>query len=106
MEMDDIINYDFKTWRSSPNSSNVGKILYNDEIKELVLQFRDKSVYTYYNVDYNLFLDVLNGAGVCRTEGSNKWGEWYVGKTPSVGAAVYDKLVESGVTYKKGGSLK
>ena len=48
----------------------------------------------------------MDGNGVCRTEGKNKWGEWFIGKTPSVGAAVYERLVLSGITYKKGGSLR
>ena len=105
-EVYDYIKNEFKIWRSSPNSANVGKIMYNDETKELILQFRDKSIYTYYDVDFNLFTNILNGAGVCRTNGSNKWGSWEVGKTPSVGAAVYDKLVEAGIKYKRGGTLK
>ena len=93
-----------KKWRSSPDSSNVKKILYQDETKELTLQFHSGDIYTYYDIDFALFQEVLNGAGICRTEGSNKWGSWYVGKTPSVGAAV-DQLLD-GVRYSKGGSLK
>jgi hypothetical protein len=96
----------FKKWRNSPNSSNVAKIMYNDETRELVLQFNDKSIYTYLNVDFNLFREIMDGNGVCRTEGKNKWGEWFVGKTPSVGAAVYERLVLNNITYKKGGSLR
>jgi hypothetical protein len=80
--------------------------MYNDETRELVLQFNDKSIYTYFNVDFSLFRDIMDGNGVCRTEGENRWGEWYVGKTPSVGAAVYDKLVMSNIRYEKGGSLR
>lgn len=97
---------EFKKWRSNPNSSNVDKILYNDESMELVIKFNDGDIYTYYNVPFQLFNDIFTGNGVCRTEGSNQWGEWYVGKTPSVGAAVYQRLVESNIKYKKGGSLK
>ena len=96
----------FKKWRNTPDSSNVAKIMYNDETRELVLQFNDKSIYTYINVDFNLFREIMDGNGVCRTEGKNKWGEWFIGKTPSVGAAVYERLVLSGITYKKGGSLR
>lgn len=99
-------NYEFKKWRSNPSSSNVDKIMYNDETLEMVIKFNDGSYYTYFEVDFNLFKDIFQGNGICRTEGQNKWGEWYVGKTPSVGAAVYDKLVLSGVRYTKGGSLK
>jgi hypothetical protein len=98
--------FQFKKWRSKPNSSNVKNIMYNDETNELVLQFRNGDNYTYFNVPFNLFEDVVNGNGVCRTEGSNRWGSWSVGKTPSVGAAVYRRLVESGIMYIRGGNLR
>lgn len=97
---------EFKKWRSNPQSSNVDKIMYNDEIQEMVIKFNDGSYYTYYDVPFSLFQDIFTGNGVCRTEGSNQWGEWYIGKTPSVGAAVYTRLVEANIKYKKGGSLR
>ena len=96
----------FKKWRSDPQSSNVDKIMYNDETNEMVIKFNDGSYYTYFDVDFNLFRDIFEGNGVCRTEGENQYGEWWVGKSPSVGAAVYELLVESGIPYKKGGSLR
>jgi len=105
-EIYEVLGNSFKVWRNTPKSANVNKIMYNDELKELVLQFKDKSIYTYYDVEFGLFMDIVNGSGVCKTSGSNKWGSWEIGKTPSVGAAVYERLVERGVKYKKGGSLK
>ena len=96
----------FKKWRNSPDSSNVAKIMYNDETEELVLQFHDRSIYTYSGVSFNLFRDIIDGNGVCRTEGENRWGSWYVGKSPSVGAAVYQRLIEANISYTKGGSLR
>lgn len=96
----------FKKWRSDPSSSNVDKIMYNDETEEMVIKFNDGSYYTYFGVDFNLFRNIFEGNGVCRTEGSNQWGEWWVGKSPSVGAAVYELLVEAGIPYRQGGSLR
>jgi len=96
----------FKKWRNNPKSSNVAKIMYNDETLELVLQFNDKSIYTYSGVSFDLFRDIMDGNGVCRTEGENRWGEWWVGKSPSVGAAVYERLVLKGIRYIKGGNLR
>lgn len=93
-----------KKWRSSPDSSNVKKILYQDETKEMVIQFNSGDIYTYYDVDFALFQEIFNGAGICRTEGSNRWGSWFIGKTPSVGAAVNQLL--DGTRYSRGGSLK
>lgn len=97
---------EFKKWRSNPNSSNVDRIMYNDETSELVIKFHGGSTYTYYDVDFGQFTEIFQGAGICRTEGENRWGTWWVGKTPSVGAAVYEILVRSGVRYSRGGSLR
>jgi hypothetical protein len=96
----------FKKWRSDASSSNVDKIMYNDENRELVIRFNDASYYTYYDIDFTEFVAVFNGAGICRTSGENNYGTWFVGKTPSVGAAVFNILVNSGKRYTKGGSLR
>ena len=80
--------------------------MYNDETKEMFIQFQDKSIYTYFEVPFQLFLDVSGGKATCITSGENKYGSWYVGKTPSVGAAVHRYLVKKNVKYKKGGSLR
>jgi hypothetical protein len=103
-EFDEYTNVELKKWRGSPNSSNVKKILYQDETSEMTIQFHSGDIYTYYDIDFALFQEVLNGAGICRTAGENRWGSWYVGKTPSVGAAVNQLL--DGVRYSRGGSLK
>jgi len=98
---------EFKKWRNTPVSSNVKKIMYNDESKDLVIQFwRHNEIYTYFNVDFQTFLDISGGNAVCLTSGKSKWGSWYEGKSPSVGAAVHKFLVNKGVSYVKGGTLR
>ena len=104
---DDNVEYEFKKWRADNiRSSNVKKIMYNDETKEMFIQFQDKSIYTYFNVPFQMFLDVSGGKATCITSGENKYGTWFVGKTPSVGSAVHKYLIKKGVAYKKGGSLR
>jgi hypothetical protein len=104
---DDNVEYEFKKWRADNiRSSNVKKIMYNDDTKEMFIQFQDKSIYTYFNVPFQLFLDVSGGKATCITSGENKYGSWFVGKTPSAGAAVHRYLIKRGVAYKKGGSLR
>jgi hypothetical protein len=104
---DDNVEYEFKKWRADNiRSSNVKKIMYNDETKEMFIQFQDKSIYTYFGVSFQLFLDVSGGRATCITSGENKYGVWYVGKTPSVGAAVHTFLIRRGVKYRKGGTLR
>ena len=104
---DDNVEYEFKKWRADNiRSSNVRKIMYNDETNEMFIQFQDKSIYTYFNVSFQLFLDVSGGRATCITSGENQYGTWFVGKTPSVGAAVHRFLIRRGVKYRKGGSLR
>lgn len=98
---------EFKKWRADNiSSSNVKKIMYNDETKEMFIQFQDKSIYTYFNVSFELFREVQKGEAKCITSGENEYGKWFVGKTPSVGAAVHKFLVKKGIKYQKGGSLR
>lgn len=101
------VEYAFKVWRgSSIPSSNVRRIVYNDESKEMVIQFQDKSIYTYFEVPFQIFLDVSGGKATCITTGENKFGRWFVGKNPSVGAAVWKYLRDSNIKYQKGGTLR
>ena len=95
----------FKNYTNYVRSSNVEVVSYNDELKEMVIRFNNGQTYTYYNVDMSLFDDIVDGNGVCITSGQNKYGKWNIGKSPSIGAAVYDKLVEANISYKKGGVL-
>jgi hypothetical protein len=104
-EIEDIL-IEFKKWRSSPDSSNVSKIMYNDETFELVIQFEGGDKYTYFQVDFDLFRDIWEGNASCVTDDTSGEGRWWVGKTPSVGAAVYQKLIVAGIPYTKGGSLR
>ena len=107
LDLDDLLNiFELKTWRNTANSSNVDKMKWNDETKELVIKFNDGSYYTYFDIDSNTFFSIVNGEASCITEGENENGSWWVGKTPSVGASVYEYLVSNGVRYESGGSLK
>ncbi len=95
-----------KKWRNTAVSSNVDKVMFNDESNELVIKFNDGSIYTYFDIDFTDFVNVVNGNAVCTTSGENKWGSWDLGKSPSVGAAVWNYLIDTNATYKKGGSLR
>jgi hypothetical protein len=87
-------------------SSNVDKVLYDSDVKELVIQFKEGDIYTYSGVQFETFESIVTGlGGVCRTEGKNSFGSWEVGKTPSIGAAVWNQLIDLGVSYRKGGNI-
>jgi hypothetical protein len=101
------VEHQFKIWRNnSIKSSNVKKIKYNDESGELVVQFNDKSIYTYYNIPFDIYRRISTGDYAPVTTGSNEYGSWEKGKKPSVGAGIHQALINTGVQYKKGGTLK
>jgi hypothetical protein len=92
-----------KKWRNTANSSNVDKVVYNDETLELIIKFNNKDIYTYSNVPFNVFTNLIEPLALAKTDGENQFGSWYVGK-PSVGAGVHQYL--EGYSYSMGGSLK
>ena len=98
----------FKNWRNTANSSNVDKMKYNDETKELVIKFNDGSYYTYFDIDFEQFMAVVEGDGTCVTQGQNEYGSWSIGKNPSVGAAVWEWLINAipEPRFERGGSLR
>jgi hypothetical protein len=113
-EMIDVIYNEFKITygntrtRNNPSrlkSANVWKFKYDDKKLELTVQFQTGAIYTYSGVSPILFDTVIRGNAECITEGENQWGKWFVGKTPSVGAAIHKHLVLAGVAYAKGGSI-
>jgi hypothetical protein len=104
---EDTVEHAFKVWRGSNiPSANVRKIKYDDETKQMVIQFQDKSIYTYFDVPFDVFLGVTNGDATCTTDGKNRYGSWEVGKTPSVGSAVWKFLIRKKIKYQRGGTLK
>lgn len=88
------------------DSSNVDRMKYFEDKKELVIKFNDGSYYTYFDIEPSIFNKILDGDARCRTYGSNEYGEWEVGKYPSIGAAVWKFLIDKGVEYSQGGSFR
>ena len=88
------------------DSSNVDRIKYFEDEKKLVVKFNDGSYYTYTDVEPETFKKVLEGDAKCLTSGSNEFGEWEVGKYPSVGAALHKYLVkDNSIGVSEGGSF-
>ena len=87
------------------DSSNVDRLKYFEDKKELVIKFNDGSYYTYSGIEPDEFNAIVEGDATCRTSGSNEFGEWEVGKTPSVGAAVWKFLIDKGNLGTEGGSF-
>lgn len=88
-------------------SSNVEGFAYDDRNNRLLVRFlgdhpnRNGPVYAYENVPPVIFNLVKQGAVPARTDGKNKWGKWWKGKVPSLGASVYTLLRVGGFPYKR-----
>lgn len=86
---------------SNANSTNVKRLKYDSNKKELIIEFFGDGTYTYSNVSEGLYEMIRNGDAATKTAGL--WGE--AGKSPSVGAAVYKYLVETNHPFVKGGII-
>lgn len=88
-------------------SSNVEGFSYDDENNRLYVRFlgdypnRNGPIYSYENVPPVIFELFKRGSVPARTDGKNKWGTWWKGKVPSIGASVYGLLKLGGFPYAK-----
>lgn len=95
------IKENFAVIRERPRSSNVQFLRYYTNTNILQVGFWSRKVYEYYDITPDIWEDIRSGNAVCRTEGTNRFGEWFVGKTPSAGAAVHQYLVRKNVRYRQ-----
>lgn len=92
--------------RSMP-SSNISAFAYDPKNKRMFVQFlgkhpnREGSVYAYDGVPKEIFNIFQKGAVPAKTSGRNAWGEWWVGKNPSMGASMNVLLKQAGFPYAK-----
>jgi hypothetical protein len=95
-----LINEKFNIWRGDYIvSTNVRRMAFDDERNELWIQFRNGDTYKYFGISLGQFFNILNGRSATRTEGA--WGG--KGKTPSVGAAVWQRLRDINVPFQRVG---
>jgi hypothetical protein len=104
-ELGEIYKYleeDFSIIRSKNiKSSNVKSYRYNTENFELEITFNDGSKYRYFEIDYDTFENISYGDATCITTGENEFGSWYEGKSPSIGAAIWEFLINDDVQYEQ-----
>jgi hypothetical protein len=88
-------------------SSNVHSFGYDDKTGKLLVKFQgdypqeNGPVYGYEGVPKNIFELFKQGAIPARTDGKNKWGQWWKGKVPSLGASLYTLIKNGGYPYQK-----
>lgn len=88
-------------------SSNINAFAYDPESGALRVQFLGKypnpngPIYNYSGVPRQIFDLFRKGAVPARTDGKNKWGKWWKGKVPSIGASLYTLLKTAGYPYQR-----
>jgi hypothetical protein len=83
------------------NSSNIYGFKYNPKTQRLLVRFQGGSIYGYNGVPANVFNAFQSGARAAQTNGQNKYGRWWVGKLPSLGAAFYQLIRNGGYSYQR-----
>lgn len=88
-------------------SSNVEGFAYDDKTEKLLVRFlgkypnRNGPIYGYEGVPKIIFDLFRKGSVPARTDGKNKWGKWWKGKVPSIGASLYTLVKNGPYPYKR-----
>ncbi len=82
------------------NSSNIYGYQYDNRTGTLRVRFNGGGVYEYDNVPPFIYKMFERGAIPAKTSGSNQWGQWWVGKQPSLGASFWE-LIRDNFPYQR-----
>lgn len=88
-------------------SSNVYGYQYDPRSQSLRVKFNGKDIqgdgpiYQYDGVPPFVFKMIASGAVPAKTNGSNRFGTWWTGKKPSLGASVNELLKIAGFPYQR-----
>lgn len=88
-------------------SSNINSFSYDEDTGKLFVKFQgdypqqNGPVYQYGGVPRQIFDLFRKGAVPARTDGKNKWGKWWKGKNPSMGASMFTLIKNGGYPYQK-----
>jgi len=83
------------------NSSNVWGTLYDPSTKKMKVRFQGGAEYEYDGIPKNIYNAVAAGNASARTKGQNRYGIWYRGKNPSIGAALNQYVKEMKFPYRR-----
>lgn len=83
------------------NSSNIWGTAYDPKTGKMKVRFQGGSEYEYDGVPANIYRAFIHGNASARTKGKNKYGQWWVGKNPSLGAAMNQYIKAGAFPYRK-----
>jgi len=78
--------------RAPLTSSNIYGFAYNPRNSLLRVRFQGGAMYDYGGVPPAIFKIFREGAIPARTQGQNRYGRWWVGKRPSLGASFFNMI--------------
>lgn len=82
-------------------SSNIWGAKYDHRTGRLMVKFHGGSIYEYSGISPYIWKAFISGDASARTEGKNQYGQWWVGKNPSLGAALNQYIKEGGFRYRR-----
>lgn len=82
-------------------SSNIHAVSYDVATKIMIIEFESKAVYEFYDIPYDIYMDILTGNEAARTLDRQKPIRFWPGKYPSAGAAFYWEVRVKGYRYKR-----
>lgn len=83
------------------NSSNIWGVSYDKKSGKMRVRFQGGSIYEYDGIPQNIFNAFIKGNASAKTSGKNEYGQWWVGKNPSLGAALNQYIKSGGFNYRK-----
>jgi len=82
-------------------SSTIYGYQYDPQDKKLYVRFQGDGIYEYSGVSPQIFQIFQSGAIPAKTEGSNDYGVWFRGKSPSLGSSFYELIKQHGYPHQK-----
>lgn len=83
------------------NSSNIWGTSYDPRSGKMRVRFQGGSEYEYDGVPENIYRAFIHGNASARTKGRNQYGQWWVGKNPSLGAAMNQYIKAGNFPYRR-----
>lgn len=83
------------------NSSNVWGAAYDQKTGKMRVRFQGGSIYEYDGIPQAIFDAFIHGNAEARTTGRNRYGRWWRGKNPSLGAALNQYIKAGNFNYRK-----
>jgi len=87
--------------KSDLQSSNVYGANYDPKSRKMLVRFQEGQIYEYDGIPPYIFKAFRHGAAPAKTKGKNRYGQWWVGKNPSLGAALNQYVKKANYNYRR-----